>query len=47
MVTMKGMLGAVVDVVHVVIMLDGFVPAAGPVLVLSRAMLGTSIFNGH
>lgn len=38
MVTMKGMLVAVVDVVHMVIMLDGFVPAAGPVLVLSKAM---------
>jgi hypothetical protein len=40
---MKGMLVAVVDVVHMVIMLDGFVPAAGPVLVLSRAVRASGL----
>jgi hypothetical protein len=38
MVAVKGMPVAVVDVVHMVTMLDGYVPAAGPVLVLSKAM---------
>jgi hypothetical protein len=47
MIAMKGMLVAVVDVVHMVIMLDGFVPAAGSVLVLSRAMFGMLVFGGH
>jgi hypothetical protein len=39
MVAMKGMLVAVVDVVHMVIMMDRFVPTARSVPVVSQANL--------
>lgn len=47
MVGMKGMSVAVVDIVHMVTMLHGFVPTAGAVSVLSQAMFGRLLFGGH
>jgi hypothetical protein len=48
-IAMEGMLVSVVDIVNMVPVLDGFVPAVGPVLVLGNAMFGVLIFGfgGH